>query len=247
MLKIEIKGNVPIKSYCGCKAWFNKKTDKQAIFFCGLASCGREYCQKLYYLKRTKLLSCLIPEYSLKRFFTLTMNREYPCKASWEQIPYVWHKARTILQRKYSGFLFASILEAHKDGYPHIHGFTNTYILTKDWSHTFKSCGGGKIAHVRYIDVKDGDISQYVNKELDIARYVGKEQIITARQMLKPRARSFWRSQGMKAEFERIKKNVTSDMVLVWEDIYKETEKGFDKLFDISYNKEYDSLVLQRV
>lgn len=245
----DVKGkNIPIKSYCGRKAWFNKKTGKQSIFFCGLASCGRDYCQKLYYFKRTRLISHSIVEYDLKRFFTLTMDRKALCSESWKKIPYIWHKALTILKRKYSTFLFNAILEAHKDGYPHIHGFTNTYIPIKVWSHIFNACGGGKIAYVERIKIKDGDISQYVNKELNIARYVGKDQVITARQMLKSRARSFWRSQGMYTEEERKRKEAgKSDTILVWEDIYKETEKGFDKLMKISYDREYDSLRLTRI
>lgn len=245
-MELKIK-NKPIKAYCGCKAWYDKENDKQSVFLCGLASCGREYCQKLYYLKRIRLVSDLIPEYSLNRFFTLTMNREVPCEVSWKIIPYVWDKTRRILTRKYPGMIFLAILEAHKDGYPHIHGFTNTYIPQKVWSHTFQACGGGSIAYVTRVKVKDGDISAYVSKELDIARYIGKEQVITARDMLEPGARTFWRSQNMKSEYEKLKANVKSDVVLVWDDIYKETEKGFDKRFDISYDKEYGSLRLTRV
>ena len=239
--------NKTIKSYCGCHAWFNKETEETSIFFCGLASCGREYCQKLYYLKRMRLTTDLILEYGLNRFFTLTMGREIPFEASWEIIPKVWNKALTMLRRKYPGLLFMAILEAHKDSYPHIHGFVDTWIPQKVWSHIFQACGGGKIAHVEKINVKDGNMSAYVNKNLNISLYIGKNQIIDARDIMKPRARLFYRSRNMKTKYENERMNAKSDMVLVWEDIYKKTKNGFDKLFDISYNREYNCLMLRRV
>ena len=225
-----------VKHYCGSYAWYNKKTGETGVFFCGGASCGRAYCQKLYYLKRVRLQSDLIIEYDLKRFFTLTMKRNMSAKEAWEQIPLVWAKARRILVRENPGLLFSANLEAHKDGYPHIHGFTNIWLPTHVWSKVFEKCGGGKIAWLEKVDMKNGAIPEYVCKQLGVARYIGKSQVITARQMLKRRARSFWRSKGMETEYEKREKS--QDMIMIPVNLYRETEKGFDKLFDIVYDED---------
>jgi hypothetical protein len=236
--------DLPIKHYCGSYAWFNKETGEPGVFFCGCASCGRAYCQKLYYIKRVRLQSDLIIEYDLKRFFTLTMKRNMSAREAWVQIPLVWGKARRILVRENPDLLFSANIEAHKDGYPHIHGFTNIWLHTSVWSKIFEKCGGGKIAWLEKVDMKDGAIPEYVCKQLGIARYIGKEQVITARQMLKPRARSFWRSRDMKTKYEKREKK--SGIIMVSERLYKETEKGFDKLFDISYNEDIGHYVMCR-
>ena len=237
--------NIPIKPYCGKYAWFNRETGKDYTFFCGLSTCGREYCQKLSYFRRVILISDLIKEYGLNRFFTLTMNREVSRREAWKQVPYVWNKTRTILRRKYPGMKYCSILEAHKSGYPHMHGFINVYIHQREWSKTFAACGGGSYVWVE--KVRDGDIEDYVTKQLNVARYVGKEQVITARQMVKPKARTFWRSENMKTERERKRETKEkTGFVLVTEQMYEETEKGFDKMFQVVYDESRGSFYLVR-
>lgn len=245
---LEFDNDIPAKDYCGSYAWFDTKKKEQHVFFCGLASCSRIYCQKLFYIKRVRLISDLIKEYSLDRFYQLSMKRDVPRREAWENIPHIWRKARTMLTRRYPNMLFCSVLEANKDGYPHIHGFVNIFIHQREWSKTFEVCGGGSYAWVTKIDVKDGTVEEYVTKELNIARYVGKDQIITARQMAKRRARTFWRSVGMKTEYERKKGEAEkSGVILVKEDVYEETEKGFDKLVCVWYNKKIGEYCLRRI
>jgi len=226
--------NIPVKPYCGSWPWLNKKTGETSVFFCGLASCGREYCQKLYHFRRVRILSDLIQQYSLNRFFTITMGRDTDVHESWDRFPGIWDNVRRMLVRSFPGLRFASVMEAHKDGYPHMHGFLNRYVEQHWFSKTVSNCGGGDYVWIEAIEFKMG-IEEYVNKQLDVARYVGKEQVITARQMLKPRARSFFRSENMKTEHEKEKAG-ESDFILVKEHIYKQTEKGFDKIANIRYN-----------
>jgi hypothetical protein len=165
-----------------------------------------------------------------------------PVREAWDAISYVWDKARKCLVRKFPDMLYSANLEAHLDGYPHIHGFTNIWLHTRVWSKIFEKSGGGKIAWLEKVKGTDGAISEYVCKQLGIARYIGKKQVITARQMLKPRARSFWRSRDMKTKYEKREKK--SSIVMVPGHLYKETEKGFDKLFDIVYNEEIGHYVM---
>jgi len=160
------------------------------------------------------------------------MGRDLTSEKCWDIIRYVWHKCRTGLKRDYPNFKYVSILEAHKDGYPHIHGFTNTWIKTEEWSRRFSSCGGGEVAWIE--KVKSGDITEYVSKQFNVVKYVGKNQVVTARQHLKPRQRSMWRSKGMKADFElngkkgewRLEKGI----------YYVDSKNGVDNLYKIVYN-----------
>ncbi len=229
--------DIPNKPYCGSYAWLNKETDQTSVFFCGLASCGRAYCQKLYYLKRVCLISDLILEHGLTRFFTLTMDRKMARREAWEKVPYVWDKARKRIIRRHPNLRYCAILEAHKDGYPHIHGFMSEFVDQRVWSSAFAGSGGGSYVWIEEVKVKTGDVARYVSKQLNVARYVGKVQVITARQMIKPRARTFWRSKGMKTEYEERQKAAKSPLVLVPELIYMETEKGFDKCASIVYSE----------
>lgn len=231
----EFVNNFPLKPYCGKMAVLDKKKGEDFVFFCGQASCSRKYCRKLFYFKRIYLTSDLIKEYDLDRFFTLTMKRNISKKEAWKNVPYIWDKTAKRLRRLFNGLLYCAILEAHKDGYPHIHGFINKYIHQREWSRIFQACGGGSYVWVEKIKVSDGKIAEYVTKQLNVARYIGKEQVLTARQFLEPRARSFWRTQGMKTKFELSKKK-NSDFIIVPGYLYKETEKGFDKLFRIEYS-----------
>lgn len=239
--------NIPAKHYCGSYSWLDKATGETFVFFCGLASCNRAYCQKLHYIKRVRLFSDLIPEYELDRFFTLTMKRDMTPESAWETIPHIWAKARRILKRIYVDLLFAAILEAHKDGYPHIHGFCNVYIPQRVWSEVFSSCGGGSYAWLEKVEVSDGKIVEYVHKQLNIAHYIGKDNVITAKHMVKPRARTFWRSTKMYTQYEKEQRNKEKgSIVFVPERLWQETKKGFDKLHTVVYNEDIGHYVLQR-
>ena len=244
---LEFVHDIPVKHYCGKYGWFQKKTGETGVFFCGQASCGREYCQKLYYIKRVRLVSDLIREHTLSRFFTLTTTRDKPVKAAWADFPHVWHKVLTILKRKYPTLKHATILEAHKDGFPHAHMFANMYLDKFMLSRHMSNCGGGGYTYAEKIEVQDGEIGEYVSKQLNIARYVGKEQVVTARHMLKPRARSFYRSKGMKTKYELERASRSkSDWVMVPERMWSETKEGFDKRHGVVYNESIDGYLLVR-
>lgn len=219
--------------YCGTWAWIKPSNGDVGRFYCGLARCDRDHCKKMYWLKRVRLISALIPKYHLDKFFTLTMDRSMSKDECWEKISYVWNKCRTGLKRDYPNFKYISILEAHKDGYPHIHGFTDLWMSTKEWSRRFSNCGGGKIAWVE--KVKSGDISEYVSKQFNVVKYVGKAQVITAKEHLKSRQRSMWRSKGLKADFELSTEN--GEWKLDKGSFFIDSKKGVDNLYEVRYNK----------
>lgn len=224
------------KWYCGGWAWINEATGEVKPFYCGLATCDREQCQKMYWLKRVRLISALITKYKLYKFFTLTMDTRLNQEDAWYKISNIWTNTRRGLRRDYDNFLFVSILEANKKGYPHIHGFTNTWISTTEWGDRFEGCGGGHYAWVE--KVKSGDISEYVSKEFNVVKYVGKSQVVTAKKYLKKRQRSLWRSKGMKADFEL--ENGDGEWTLDKEAFFVDKKLGVDILEEMIYNREYD-------
>lgn len=188
-----------ISRYCGSWLYFNTKTGKSQRFFCGHATCDRPECKKRFWLARIKLVSTLILEYSLDKFFTLTLDREMDVKMAWEVISGIWNKFLTIVRRKYPKWQFVAILECHKDGFPHIHGFTNQWMIQEEYSRHWSNCGGGKIAWVEKIK-SSGDVADYVSKQL--GRYVGKENILEGKRLRGKGQRTIWRSKGMKAKYE---------------------------------------------
>lgn len=168
-------------------------------FFCGGGSCTRPECQKLFWSHRVALLTALIGEHGLTRFFTLTLDREAVRGDPWDYIHSPWSKLRKRLNRRYA-FNFVAVLEAHKDkAYPHIHGFTNVWLAQRDWSAHWAGCGGGPIVWVE--KVKDKALSTYVSKQIEVARYVGKDNLRKAYEQ-RGRHRTLWRSKGLKAKFE---------------------------------------------
>jgi len=194
-------GEVP-RGHCGQWTWQNSETKEVAQAFCGAMSCPNPRCKKAFWQKRVDLISDLINEYDLKKFFTLTLDRAIIPKevSPWEYIHIPWCSFRRVIKRKYPTFKFVAVLEGHKDKhFPHIHGFTNVWMSHVEWSRHWEGCKGGKVVWVeRVVDEK---ASAYVGKALDAAHYVGKQQLIEAYKYRGNR-RIFWRSTGMKSRAE---------------------------------------------
>lgn len=186
---------------CGGWAWYHPQLG-MSKFFCGSMSCFREKCQKLFWSRRVSLISALIKEHDLKKFFTLTLDRGIipPSVSPWDYVHVVWSKFRKRMRRRYSDFKFVAVLESHKNkSFPHIHGFTNVWQGQAAWSFLWEDCGGGRIVWVEA--VKTPELSKYVSKEIEVARYVGKENLREAYKE-KKHHRTLWRSEGLKAKFE---------------------------------------------
>lgn len=189
-----------MKDYCGYWLYFNMKTGQCQRFFCGHAKCQRKGCQKAFWLKRVNLISDLIQEYHLCRFFTLTVDRSKSLQDAWGDIPAIWANFLRVVKRKYSQWRFVAILEAHKDGYPHVHGFTNTYMEQTEYSDHWSKCGGGKTVWVELIRKQEGMLADYVCKQL--GRYVGKQNVVDGKGKVGYKKRTMWRSKKMKTKKE---------------------------------------------
>ena len=191
---------------CGSWAWFNKQTKEYRPFYCGSGNCDRQKCRVMFWSQRVRLITALIAEYGLIRFFTLTLDPKYLCGDSWSYIHIPWSRMRKRLNRRFSNFKFVAILESHKyRDVPHIHGFTNVWLRVEEWSEMWNECKGGKIVWVE--KVRNENASQYVSKQIEVAKYVSKDTI-KASYGEEKRYRTLWRSQKTKAKFELTKGDV---------------------------------------
>lgn len=205
--------------YCGTWAWFNKESEEYSRFYCGQALCHREKCQWLFWSHRVRLIASLIQEYGLIRFFTLTLDRGHiPAKIdAWFYIHHPWSKMRKRLKRLLPDFKFVAVLEHHKNkDFPHIHGFTNLWLSQAEWSELWDECKGGRIVWIE--QVKNDQASEYVSKQIEVARYVGKENLCQAYKERRQQ-KTLWRSENTKAKFE-----LTSNQnwCIIKESMYKE-------------------------
>lgn len=198
---------------CGNWTWENRVTKEHHPFLCRKGRCDNPECRKIWANSRISRISYIVQEYSLDKFFTLTLERNISLEKAWGDISYLWGKMRHRLKReaKKAGidFHFIAVLEAHKDGYPHIHGFTNLYLEVEGWSRHWQECGAGKIVWVE--PVKDSvKVGRYLNKQLDVAKYVGKDNILNALDYLPKRRRTIWRSKRLYDALEKEKMALTS-------------------------------------
>jgi len=165
------------------------------------------------------LISSLIEEHDLVRFFTLTLDRRFiPAKMNpWDYVHGPWSKLRKRLGRRFPNFKFVSVLEHHKNkNYPHIHGFTNVWLKQDVWSGLWNECKGGRIVWVE--QVKTPELSKYVSKNLEVAKYVGKENLVGGYKA-RGKHRTLWRSLKL-----NVKKDLTQDSkwVIVKEKVFNE-------------------------
>lgn len=205
---------------CGSWAW-KSKTGEFSRWFCGSGNCSREKCRVIFWSKRVKLITALIQEYSLIRFFTLTLDPKWlndPNVNAWSYVHIPWSRLRKRLKRRFPDFKFVAILEKHKHrDVPHIHGFTNIWLDVKEWSRLWSECEGGQIVWIE--KVKQGqEVSKYVNKQIEVAKYVSKDTI-KASYKIDKQYRTLWRSENTKAKFELTK---CKDWSIIKEDVYNE-------------------------
>ena len=201
---------------CGEWAWYHPKKGLSR-FFCGHASCHRAECHNLFWSRRVRLLSALIDEHDLVRFFTLTLDPEFIEGDPWEYIHAPWSKMRKRLRRINPDFKFVAILESHKDrDVPHIHGFTNLWLEQERWSLQWHASRGGRVVWIE--QVKDQNLSNYVSKSLEVARYVGKENLLGGKRKNKG-TRTLWRSKNLKAKYEL---TTEPGWVIIKEPVYKD-------------------------
>lgn len=191
--------------------WLHKKDGRTRAFLCGSPRCTNPDCIKSWQHERIRLISCLVSEYGLDKFFTLTLDRCTQKGTAWQVIPSMWSKMRKRMKRvakkEGSSFLFVAVLEAHKDGYPHIHGFTNLYMRVERWSSMWLECGGGKVVWLEKVrDIVR--VGEYVSKQIEVCKYVGKDNIINAISNVERKDRTLWRSKNMPCSYELLERHL---------------------------------------
>lgn len=225
-----------------CQSWYfqHSTTGERILYNCNSVRCGEPGCVQAWTRKRMAILNALIKEHSLTRFFTLTIDRSHSCREAWNQISTWWNKFRHKLKYHMSKFKdipgyypkvfkFVAVLEAHKDGYPHIHGFWNIWIPEKVLSSIWSKAAPGYMVEVSQID-DSKSASEYLTTEM--GKYLGKAQSIQGARMAGHRQRTMWRSKGLytKYELDRHEPGLyNGDWTLVKEDYYgSEERKGTD-------------------
>lgn len=205
---------------CGKWAWIDlENRSTYGRFFCGRSTCFRAVCRKKFWRARIRLISDLVVKYDLKRFFTLTIDPRHLSvdQSAWLYIHKPWSKLRKRINRRFPGWKYIAVLEGHKSrDVPHIHGFTDVWMLQKEWSQMWSDCKGGKIVWVE--KVKDEKLSNYVSKTLEVAKYVGKENLEKGYKENKG-FRTLWRSKNTRADFELQKEKRYSILRM---DVYNE-------------------------
>lgn len=190
---------------CGEWAWFHPDKGIQR-FYCGSGNCYRDKCRTIFWSRRVRLITALIEEYGLLRFFTLTLDPELIEGNPWVYIHNPWSKLRKRLNRRFPGWKFVAVLERHKNrDVPHIHGFTDIWMAQSEWSKQWHESCGGKVVWIER--VKDNvTMGDYVSKQLEVAKYVGKDCIKATYEVEedgeKKKVRTLWRSKDTKAKFE---------------------------------------------
>jgi hypothetical protein len=184
---------------CGSWAWYHPEKGLQR-FYCGSGNCDRPWCRHLFWHSRVRLLSALVEQHGLIRFFTLTLDPKFVYGDPWAYVHTPWSRLRHRLKRRYPGWKFVAVLERHaKRDVPHIHGFTDVWMPQAEWTRHWQECKGGTVTWVE--QVKTPEASEYVSKQLKVANYVGKNCVVPTYKAGK-QYRTLWRSKGLKADFE---------------------------------------------
>lgn len=199
---------------CGIDYWYNTITGACQVFKCNRGRCDDTECNKAFAKKRVAMATDLVRQYGLTRFFTLTVGRSMDIDGAWQMIAYWWSLLRKRLKRyceqRGIDLKYFAILECHKDGYPHVHGFWNVYIPTRTLSAMWSEVAPGKMVWLEVVTDED-KAAEYVSKQLEVAKYIGKDQVASASKMVQSRKRTMWRSKGLLTEFERRKKALDSE------------------------------------
>ncbi len=164
---------------------------------CGLRACFHRQCRENYAKKRLRIMQEMQEDNNLNYFFTLTLDPKKlgSDKEAWDKIPLIWSKFRKRLSRKYPEIRWFAILEKHTtNNRPHVHGMWDMFVDASWLRQSWEECGGGVQIDLQY--VKQGDITTYLNKALNVVKYFGKKNMDIA-EYLKPGQRIFWYSANM--------------------------------------------------
>lgn len=219
--------------YEGCRTmmWYNRKTQQRAPYYCNGARCNRKKCVENWARRRIAVANGVIQKYGLTRFFTLTVDRSMSCSEAWESMNGWWRtlrsKLRYFLSKTDRKLKYFAVLEAHKDGYPHIHGFWNVFVRQEYLEKLWSESAPGYVVWLEAIQDSES-ASKYLG--MDMGKYIGKEQSVQGARMANHRQRTLWRSQGLRTDFELDSKQdvCDTDWELIKENNYGKTHERQD-------------------
>ena len=144
-----------IKSYCHSytTVLFKEENNRAHLRF-HKAGCNSWDCPECRERKALRLRRRVeeASKNSSWRFATLTLSREgTTLKDSLTSLNHVWDMFLKRLRRSYNNIRIIRFVEFHKDGYPHIHFFCNTFIPQPLLRHLWNSVGGGTIVDIRLV------------------------------------------------------------------------------------------------
>lgn len=212
---------------CGIWGFQNKQTGEWIPFLCKGNRCKMPDCREARWRRRVRIFDCMVSEHGMNRFFTLTVDpKKFDSgKQAWLKISYLWKKFVQRLLREHEEIKYVAVLEAHKSGYPHVHGLFNQYVDLRWIRRNWQEVGGGFQCDIEL--VIEGAIEEYLSKNESMAKYLGK-QVTDISEYLSKGQKAFWRSRGLRASFES--KPIEGDWELVKGSIYD----GYGNLLDIA-------------
>jgi hypothetical protein len=150
---------------------------------CKKLSCPRCGPKRAY--RYRKVIGLKAEEKRLTRMMTLTLD---PKKCTVEDsVSYLrdcFSKFRVALLRRFGKSLsFIAVVELQKSGMAHLHVLIGVY-LPQEWISTaWQAVGGGKIVHIRFVDVHriNAYLTKYVTKDLLESVPAKKKKISTSR------------------------------------------------------------------
>jgi hypothetical protein len=144
-----VKGGETQFQRLNCKTW-------------GCSHCGPRRAKRYKHSIRR-----VAEELRLQRFITLTLD---PSKIEGDPVVYLretFNKFRTYLRRKYGHApKYIAVLEFHENGKPHLHVLVDCFIEQAWLSAAWEAVGGGRIVHIRFVDVQR--VSHYLAKYLTV-------------------------------------------------------------------------------
>jgi hypothetical protein len=159
--------------------------------FCKSLRCP--YCRKPKLKKLCSSIAQFAHKLLLTRLVTLTLNpkRLGNPKESDRYLRACWRKMRVSLERKFGKTVqFIGVLEFHESGVAHLHLLVGIYIPHAWLSRAWQKNGGGKVVHVRYVDVHR--VAAYLTP------YLAGDKIEHTLSLLPSRARIFTTSRGIR-------------------------------------------------
>jgi len=182
--ELQAKGR---KKYCGARTLRGRSGNGRSEELLVRLDCktwGCAYCGPRKAKRYKGAIRAIAERDGLNRFLTLTLD---PRKIEGDPVRYlrqVFNKFRVYLLRRYGHSIkYITVLEFHKSGIPHLHVLVDRYIPQEWISQAWSSLGGGKIVHIKIVDVHriSHYLAKYLTKELLLSAPARSRRITTSR------------------------------------------------------------------